>query len=73
MHWWGEGMSGIANAFIRAYACLDKATCKHNYKHYATGALLNWVMSPFLYASSHLNTNIPFGVFCATLPWSWRG
>lgn len=40
MHWWGEGMSGIAFAFIKAYLCEVTPTCKHPYKHYATGALL---------------------------------
>jgi serine/threonine protein kinase len=41
MHWWSEGMSGIALAFIKAYACSDNPTHKQQYKHYATGALLN--------------------------------
>jgi hypothetical protein len=41
MHWWSEGTSGIALAFIKAYACSDNLTLKQNYKHYATGALLN--------------------------------
>ncbi|OQP58184.1 hypothetical protein A3860_07620 [Niastella vici] len=41
MHWWSEGTSGIALAFIKAYACSDNPTLKQDYKHYATGALLN--------------------------------
>jgi serine/threonine protein kinase len=41
MHWWSEGTSGIALAFIKAYACSDHPTLKQDYKHYATGALLN--------------------------------
>jgi serine/threonine protein kinase len=41
MHWWSEGTSGIALAFIKAYACSDNPTLKQNYKHYATGALFN--------------------------------
>lgn len=40
MHWWGEGTSGIALAFIKAYLCLVTPACKHHYKHYATSALL---------------------------------
>jgi hypothetical protein len=47
MHWWGEGMSGIAFAFIKAYVCEVTPACKHSYKHYATGALLltNFVLN----------------------------
>ncbi|WP_207513510.1 protein kinase/lanthionine synthetase C family protein [Longitalea luteola] len=41
MHWWSEGTSGIALAFIKAYECSDSPTDKLQYKHYATGALLN--------------------------------
>jgi serine/threonine protein kinase len=41
MHWWSEGTSGIALAFIKAYACSDNPTDKHRYKQFATGALLN--------------------------------
>lgn len=41
MHWWSEGASGIALAFIKAYICSDNPTNKQQYKHYATGALLN--------------------------------
>jgi len=41
MHWWSEGTSGIALAFIKAYECSDNPTLKQDYKHYATGALLN--------------------------------
>jgi serine/threonine protein kinase len=41
MHWWSEGTSGIALAFIKAYACSDNPTDKQRYKQYATGALLN--------------------------------
>jgi len=41
MHWWSEGTSGIALAFIKAYACSDNPTDKQRYKHFATGALLN--------------------------------
>lgn len=41
MHWWSEGTSGIALAFIKAYICSDNPTNKQQYKHYATGALLN--------------------------------
>jgi len=41
MHWWSEGTSGIALAFIKAYSCSDNPTLKQRYKHYATGALLN--------------------------------
>ncbi|WP_205509673.1 protein kinase/lanthionine synthetase C family protein [Longitalea arenae] len=41
MHWWSEGTSGIALAFIKAYVCSDNPTDKQQYKHYATGALLN--------------------------------
>ena len=47
MHWWGEGMSGIAFAFIKAYICEVTPACKRSYKHYATGALLltNFVLN----------------------------
>ncbi|HEY8895057.1 MAG TPA: protein kinase/lanthionine synthetase C family protein [Niastella sp.] len=41
MHWWSEGTSGIALAFIKAYTCSDNPTNKQQYKHFATGALLN--------------------------------
>lgn len=41
MHWWSEGTSGIALAFIKAYVCSDHPTLKQQYKQYATGALLN--------------------------------
>lgn len=41
MHWWGEGTSGIALAFIKAYVCSAHPTLKQQYKQYATGALLN--------------------------------
>jgi serine/threonine protein kinase len=41
MHWWSEGTSGIALAFIKAYACSDNPTDKQRYKQFATGALLN--------------------------------
>lgn len=41
MHWWSEGTSGIALAFIKAYACSDNPTDKQRYKLFATGALLN--------------------------------
>jgi hypothetical protein len=40
MHWWNEGMSGIALVFIKAYSGVVTPTCKHHYKHYATSALL---------------------------------
>jgi hypothetical protein len=40
MHRWGEGMSGIALAFIKAYLRVVTPACKRHYKHYATGALL---------------------------------
>jgi hypothetical protein len=40
MHWWSEGTSGIALAFIKAYFCLETPTYKRYYKLYATGALL---------------------------------
>lgn len=40
MHWWSEGTSGIALAFIKAYVCSDNPTLKQQYKHYATSALL---------------------------------
>jgi lantibiotic modifying enzyme len=41
MHWWSEGTSGIALAFIKAYECSDNPTDKQRYKQLATGALLN--------------------------------
>ena len=41
MHWWSEGTSGIALAFIKAYKCSDNPTDKQRYKQFATGALLN--------------------------------
>ncbi|OQP44593.1 hypothetical protein A4H97_09500 [Niastella yeongjuensis] len=41
MHWWSEGTSGIALAFIKAYECSDNPTDKQRYKQFATGALLN--------------------------------
>ncbi len=41
MHWWSEGTSGIALAFIKAYGCSVNPTDKQRYKHFATGALLN--------------------------------
>ena len=41
MHWWSEGTSGIALAFIKAYICSDNPANKQTYKQYATGALLN--------------------------------
>ena len=41
MHWWSEGTSGIALAFIKAYTCSDNPANKQTYKQYATGALLN--------------------------------
>ncbi|AEV99030.1 hypothetical protein A4D02_10755 [Niastella koreensis] len=41
MHWWSEGTSGIALAFIKAYSCSDNLTDKQRYKQFATGALLN--------------------------------
>lgn len=41
MHWWSEGTSGIALAFIKAYACSGNPADKQIYKQYATGALLN--------------------------------
>lgn len=37
MHWWCEGTSGIALAFMKAYSCLGQPI----FKQYATGALLN--------------------------------
>lgn len=40
MRWWGEGKSGNALAFIKAYLCLVTPACKRPYKHYATSALL---------------------------------
>jgi serine/threonine protein kinase len=42
MHWWSEGTSGIALAFIKAYECSDNPTDKQRYKQFATGALLNF-------------------------------
>jgi serine/threonine protein kinase len=42
MHWWSEGTSGIALAFIKAYSCSDNPTYKQHYKQFATGALLNF-------------------------------
>jgi hypothetical protein len=40
MHWWSEGTSGIALAFIKAYSYSGNPTGKQFYKQYATGALL---------------------------------